>query len=106
MGHVATKATIGVSHPTDVLQCEDGSIMVVGQAHSAGVVHVGEDGVTARNIMILGVPDNDLEFSLSRSQTLNAVCVQTYGGNVFLLRDAWIHSSRAAWVSATTIRYM
>jgi hypothetical protein len=57
------------------------------------VVCVGKDGVTVKNDIIPSV-------SLSYSPSLNGVVVKSLEGGVFLLRDAWMHSSRCAWLSA------
>jgi sugar lactone lactonase YvrE len=83
----------GISCPTDVLQCEDGSIVVV---HREGVVCVGKDGVT---VQIFGVSCGAL-CSLSHSLSPNGVVVKCGDGSVFVLRDAWSHSLRCTWVQA------
>ncbi len=82
----------GISWPRDVLQCEDGSIVV---AHGDGVVCVGKDGATVQSIAISGNP-----WSLSYSPSLNGVLVKCGDGGVFVLRDAWPHSLRCEWVHA------
>jgi DNA-binding beta-propeller fold protein YncE len=82
----------GISNPSDVLQCEDGSIVV---AHGDGVARVGNAGVTVQNIIISGIP-----WSLSNSPPLNGIIVKCYDGSVFVLRDAWSHSLRCEWVQA------
>ncbi len=82
----------GISYPTDVLQCEDGSIVV---AHEDGVTCVGKDGVTVQNIDFLFSP-----CLLSYSPSLNGVVVKCRDGSVFALRDAWSHSLRCEWVHA------
>jgi DNA-binding beta-propeller fold protein YncE len=83
----------GISDPSDVLQCEDGSIVV---AHDYGMTCVMKDGVTVQNITISrGVPQ-----SLSYSLSLNGMVVKSRDGSVFVLRDAWSHSLRCEWVHA------
>jgi DNA-binding beta-propeller fold protein YncE len=89
---VAHVVSNGISYPTDVLQCEDGSIVV---AHDDGVVCVGKDDATVPNIAISGNP-----WSLSYSPSLNGVLVKCGDGSVFVLRDAWSHSLRCEWVHA------
>ncbi len=88
----------GIPYPSDVLQREDGSIVV---AHEKGVACVGNDGVTVQNI---GVPSPRPHFgtpiSLFYSPSLNSVGVSCFNGSVFVLRDAWFHSLRCAWVHA------
>jgi DNA-binding beta-propeller fold protein YncE len=91
---VAHVVSNGIRCPTDVLQCEDGSIVV---ACAAGVVHVGKDGATVQNISI---PSGGDPFSLSYSPSLNGVVVKCSDGRVFVLRDAWSHSLRCEWVHA------
>ena len=105
----------GISYPRDVLQCEDGSIAVAhGCYGNASVVCVGQDGGTVLNIII---PSQSVQRQLSVStlvcaeiggtsipqslcSSLNGLVVKTNEGQVFLLRDAWIFSSRCAWLSA------
>jgi hypothetical protein len=84
----------GICYPTDVLQCEDGSIVV---AHEDGVTCVGKDGVTVQNI---NIGDALEPRSLSYSPSLNGVVVKCDDGSVFVLRDAWSLSLRCAWVHA------
>jgi DNA-binding beta-propeller fold protein YncE len=90
--HAATRAANGISHPTDVLQCEDGSIVV---AHEDGVTCVGKDGVTVQNIDVPSIPR-----SLSNSPSLIGVVIKCRDGSVFVLRDAWSRSLRCEWVHA------
>jgi DNA-binding beta-propeller fold protein YncE len=89
---VAHVISNGIRYPTDVLQCEDGSIVV---ACAAGVVHVGKDGATVQNISSASIP-----CSLSYSPSLNGVVVKGFDGSAFVLRDAWSHSLRCTWVQA------
>jgi hypothetical protein len=91
---VAHVISNGIYYPRDVLQCEDGSIVV---AHRQGVTCVGKDGATVQHITISsgGSPS-----SLSNSPSLNGVLVKCFDGSVFVLRDAWSHSLRCAWVQA------
>jgi DNA-binding beta-propeller fold protein YncE len=90
---VAHVVSNGIRYPTDVLQCEDGSIVV---AHEDGVTCMGKDGVTVQNITI----SSDVPCSLSNSPSLNGVVVKCFKGSVFVLRDAWSHSLRCEWVHA------
>ncbi len=89
---VAHVISNGIRHPIDVLQCEDGSIVV---AHDYGVTCVGKDGATVQNINVPSIPR-----SLSYSPLLNGVVGKCGDGSVFVLRDAWSHSLRCAWVQA------
>jgi sugar lactone lactonase YvrE len=108
IAHVATKEANGIYCPRDVLQCEDGSIVVAQGAYggNGSVVYVGEDGVTVKNIIIPSASDVTFTpHSLSYSPSWNGVVVKTLDGNVFLLRDtcdAWMSSNRCAWLSALT----
>jgi DNA-binding beta-propeller fold protein YncE len=90
---VAHVISNGISYPRDVLQCEDGNIVV---AHDDGVACVRKDGVTVQNITISSGGPSALFYSPS----LNGVVVKCFGGNMFVLRDAWPHSLRCAWVHA------
>jgi DNA-binding beta-propeller fold protein YncE len=91
---VAHVISNGISYPTDVLQCKDGSIVV---AHKNNVTCVEKDGVTVQNITI---SSSGYLRSLSYSPLLNGVVVKCRDGSVFVLRDAWSHSLRCAWVHA------
>jgi DNA-binding beta-propeller fold protein YncE len=89
---VAHVVSNGISYPVNVLQCEDGRIVV---ANKNGVACVGNAGVTVQNIIISGIP-----WSLSYSLSLNGMVVKCYDGSVFVLRDAWSRSLRCEWVRA------
>jgi sugar lactone lactonase YvrE len=89
---VAHVISNGITRPTDVLQCEDGSIVVT---HWKGVTCAGKDGVTVQNIDVPFIP-----CSLSYSPSLNGVVEKRFDGSVFVLRDAWSHSLRCVWVNA------
>jgi DNA-binding beta-propeller fold protein YncE len=106
IAHAATAAANGICRPSDVLQTADGSIVVaqgsmISSSNDRRVVCVGEDGVTVQNI-IIPRPSGGRFFphSLSYSVALSGVVVKTFGGNMFLLRDAWMSSNRCAWLSA------
>ena len=91
IAHVATKAANGIRWPSDVLQCEDGSIVVTQGFGTSdpSVVCVGEDGVTVKNIIIPSASGGAFTpCSLSYSPSLNGVVVKEYGGSgrVMLLR--------------------
>jgi sugar lactone lactonase YvrE len=88
---VAHVISNGIRYPTDVLQCEDGSIVV---AHRKGVTCVGKDGVTVQEIAI----SSSKPSSLSYSPSPNDVVIKCTDGSVFVLRDAWSHSLRCTWV--------
>jgi DNA-binding beta-propeller fold protein YncE len=90
---VAHVVSNGIRYPTDVLQCEDGSIVV---AHENGVACVGKDGVTVKNISV----SSSIPCLLSYSPSSNGVVVKCFDGSVFVLRDAWSHSLRCEWVHA------
>jgi DNA-binding beta-propeller fold protein YncE len=104
IAHVATLEANGLSYPRDVLQCEDGSLLVSqGLLTTDGtVVWVGEDGVTVQKLVVrsaLGVVLSPL--SLAYSPLLKGVVVETFKEGMFLLReDGWMASSRAAWLAA------
>jgi hypothetical protein len=92
----------GIYCPRDVLQCEDGSIVVAqgvfGGGSEGSVVCVGEDGVTVQNIsegVFIFTP-----IALTYFQSLNGVVLKTFDGKVFLFRDAWMSSNRCSWLSA------
>jgi DNA-binding beta-propeller fold protein YncE len=103
IAHVATKAVNGIWYPSDVLQCEDGSIVVAHDGSDASVVCVGEDGVTVKNIIIPSTSGGAVyPYSFSHSMSLGGVVVKTTRGS-FLLRDAWMSSNRSAWLSALAI---
>jgi DNA-binding beta-propeller fold protein YncE len=110
IAHVATKAANGILWPRDVLQCEDGSILVAQgewDGHDGSLVYVGEDGVTVKNIIIPKVGGGAfLPFSLCLYQSLSlyGVIVKTFEDDVFFLQDAWVCSSRSAWLSALSCR--
>jgi hypothetical protein len=90
---VAHVISNGISYPTDVLQCEDGSIVV---AHEDGVTCVGKDGVTVEKFSV----SSGALCSLSYSPSLNGVVMKCRDGSVFVLRDAWSRSLRCEWVHA------
>lgn len=109
--HVATKAANGIFCPVDVLQCEDGSIFVAHWGAESSVVQVGADGVTVhKRITRLRSSPYDraasCPISLSYSQSMHGMVVKTLEkGHLFLLRtrDAWVHSSRCAWISSLSM---
>jgi hypothetical protein len=100
IAHVATKVAHGISCPRDVLPYADGTIIVAEASNR--LLCVTEDGVTVGEIILPNVSPASVQqpFSLSYSQSLGAVVVKTFEGNVFLLRDAWMNSSRCAWICA------
>jgi hypothetical protein len=104
ISHAATKAANGISWPRDIIECEDGSVVVAQGASSLSsdcLVFVGENGGKVQNIIIpCHSGGASSPKSLSSSPSLNGVVVKTNEGQVFLLRDAWIFSSRCAWLYA------
>jgi hypothetical protein len=94
IAHVATCVENGILYPNDVLQMQDGSVVVA--VEGAAVVCVGADGVTLQRTVISSA------YSLAYSPSLKGVIVQTCLQGVFFMRD-WIHSSRCAWLSAVTV---
>jgi hypothetical protein len=82
-----------IHYPTDVLLCEDGSMVV---ADWKGVKCVGKDGVTVQKYSV----SSSAPRSLSYSPPLNGVVIKCRDGNMFVLRDAWSHSLRCEWVHA------
>jgi sugar lactone lactonase YvrE len=88
---VAHVISNGITRPRDVLQCEDGGIVV---AHEEGVTCVRKDGVTVEEFSV----SSSVPSSLSPS--LNDVVVKCEDGSAFVLRDAWFRSLRCTWVHA------
>jgi DNA-binding beta-propeller fold protein YncE len=110
IAHVATNAANGITRPTDVAFFDDGSttIIVSQQTYTrrgdASVVCIDVDGGTVEHIVTTNVSGCDFSpVALFYSQSLNGVVVKTFKGMVFLLPDAWSHSSRSAWLSAVCI---
>jgi DNA-binding beta-propeller fold protein YncE len=101
IAHVATMAPNGTSLPLDVLQCDNGGIVVVNECSGGGscVVCVREDGVT---VDAIDIPSDTGSVSISYLRSRNALFVKTFEGNVFVLGDAWMASTRCAWISALT----
>ncbi len=94
-GAFVAQISDGIAWPRDVLQCEDGSMVV---ACNSRVVHVGKDSAV-QNIGGALIPR-----SLSYSPSLNGVVIiKCSDGSVFVLRDAWSHSLRCAWVHACVL---
>ena len=93
IAHVATYAANGIGYPRDVLQCDDGSIVV---GYDGCMSHVGVDGVTVKNTII----PRDCGRAMSLCWLVNDVVVKTREGGVFVLRDAWFRCKRCAWLSA------
>jgi DNA-binding beta-propeller fold protein YncE len=98
IAHVISK---GISYPRDVLECEDGSIVVAqGRVYEASVVCLGEDGLSVQDVFTPSPNGRAFTpFSLSHSSFLNGLVVKTMGGS-FLLRDVWMCSNRRAWLTA------
>jgi sugar lactone lactonase YvrE len=92
IAHAATGVANMTYFPSDVQQCEDGSIVVT---HDYCVTCVGKDGATVQNIDVPSIP-----WTLSNSPSLNGVVVKCRDGSAFVLRDAWSHSLRCVWVNA------
>jgi hypothetical protein len=102
--HVGRQGT--VSHPTEVCVCEDGGLLVaqgVGVV-GAGLVPVGMDGRVGHKIVFRGAFGEVLRpYSLS-SCALFDVIVKSFDGSAFLLRDAWVRSTRHAWICALCLQ--
>jgi DNA-binding beta-propeller fold protein YncE len=101
IAHVATKAANGIWWPKDAVQCEDGSVVVTESGadsrggvdgRGASVVCVGQDGGTIQRIPNIIIPCACE--TLSYSPSLKGILLKTSDGSVFLLRDAWMYSSR------------
>jgi DNA-binding beta-propeller fold protein YncE len=104
LAHVATNAANGIWYPRNVLQCEDGSIVVAQGVCDGSLVFVGEDGATVQNIIIPSPSGGvSIPVFISFSSLWNGLVVKTNEGQVFFVRDAWSFSSRCAWISALTI---
>ncbi len=108
ISHVVTAEANGIKWPTDVLQCEDGGIVVVTEGGNdivrTRLVCVGVNGATHSVVMI---PDTDRRFPLAiaYAPSLNGVIIENRDGSVVLRRDVmqawqWPDSLRCAWVSA------
>ena len=101
---IAHAVTNGISYPRDVLQFGDGSIAVAqGFSGSSSVVCDGVDGGLVHNIIIPSASECAFIVSLTYSPMLNGAVVKTVDGKVFLLREAWMSSTRCVWLSALTI---
>ena len=94
IAHVATRTANGISYPRSALQFEDGSIIVAYVSNGTCLMTcvTEDDGMK----YILGA------WSATYSKSLKALVVTTLRGDIYLLRDAWLHSSRCAWLSAVT----
>jgi DNA-binding beta-propeller fold protein YncE len=105
---------MGIVRPSDVLQCEDGSIFAT---HSDGVAHVGVDGISGKNHLykfgrdaasVCGLPmhagrHGPTSLSYSQIHTLNGAFVKFFDGRVFRIQDAWYSSSRCDWLTALCV---
>ena len=104
VAHVATRAMHGILYPSDVLQLEDGDVVI---AQRGNVVYVGLDRACNVDITFDGRPFSPRV--LAHSSTLCGVVVREVvsgrmrgkGDRLALLQDAW--SRRSAWVSATAL---
>jgi hypothetical protein len=105
IAHVATAESCGILWPKEALQVGDNSLLVVtGVFGSTGIISsslllVAADGVTSRKIFIEGSVSASGS-SLSFSPCSGYVAVKNHLGQVCLLQDAWMSSSRCAWLSA------
>lgn len=100
VAHVATKEANAITWPTDVIECEDGSIIVVvGKYHYCSVVHVGTGGEKTLQTFDFG----GKTVSLIYCSHLQGVVVKNLSGKVFLFQDSWIRSSRCEWLSALCV---
>lgn len=90
----------GITFPIDVLPCDDGSLLVAQGRFTeyASIVRV-KDGVIVEKVVCGNAP-----VSLCSSQVCGGVIVKCKDRSVYLLRDAWLHGSRCAWLSATCVK--
>ena len=111
VSHIAALTELdGFSCPTDVLQCEDGSIVIASTRKRWVNDRLTTTGSVKRLQMdgamdTITFPPGFVPNSLSYSRVLNGVCVKEFNGSgrVMLLRDAWYSSRRCSWVSATCV---
>lgn len=104
IAHVATSRENGIWLPSDVLECSDGSIVVTqGDDDACASVICLKGGSTKHYFLFKSEGCAVAPWSLAHAPSLHGVLVKTFEGLVFVLRDAWFHSSRAAWVSAVCI---
>ena len=111
VAHVATAAANGIAYPTDVLQREDGVIVVAeGVNVGAGVdtvcgngsiVFIEKDGV-ATKYSGLGITP----WTLCRSHSFCGIIVKDLdSARIVMWEDAWYTSRRRAWVANVTAIY-
>lgn len=96
----------GILWPLDVLQMEDGCVLLAQQGCADGnsIVFLGADGSTVEKFFFCSANGNILKpVTLSYSPLFHGVIMKCFDGGVYLLRDAWSHSSRCAWLSASCI---
>jgi hypothetical protein len=94
LAHVATNAGNGIRYPSDVIDWEGDSIVVAygyGDGDSANVLFVRECGV---DFMMSGAA------GVFYSASFKGAVAKHWDGSVYLFRDAWMASSRCAWLSA------
>jgi DNA-binding beta-propeller fold protein YncE len=91
VAYVATM-TDGLLYPRDVLPWDGGTIVVL---QPGGVVFIGADGRTLRTVL----PHSDHPWSVCKFPSLNGIAIKCLEGNVYLIRDTWLSSSRCAWLS-------
>jgi hypothetical protein len=84
----------------DFLQCEDGRYVIAHGSDCLSVKVWGADGGDAavQEIKLLHPS------AICYSPLFGGVVVKSSLGHVHLLRDAWEHSSRRAWLSATCLQ--
>lgn len=105
--HVATKSAH--AFVKDVLEWNDGSLVVArGCSYRTDinpcVMCIGMDGVTLEQMVMRSVSGDVLQpNSLCHSPLCNGVFVKCTDGSVFLLRDAWVRSSRCSWLGAACV---
>lgn len=98
------KHLTGVSCPKAILLCEDGCLMVASETRTYGsVMFFGVDGIPEAEELVLRSVAGDMlnPISLSYSPLFQGVVANCSNGAVVLLRDAWAHSSRYAWLAVT-----
>lgn len=96
VAHLASRSHGGLWCPRDVIQRDDGTIVV---AHFNGLTIIGLDGKT--EIVFLSYKPLSLLYS-----PFFGVIVCNTDAMSFVLKDTWLSSSRYAWLAVTTCTEM
>lgn len=89
--------------------CEDGRLLVVESKYTLArpttkLLDVLSDGAIPEESFLINAFGGVLKTeSVCYSALLDGVVAKKWDGTVHLLRDAWVHSSRCAWLIATCI---